>query len=209
MGPRSARRSSLSLPFHNSRARGCGAARGGKFHGSAIARLAAAQGRHANARVRRRTATLARPESSHALARRPSFKLACPSWGPKQGYTTFALLSSLLFCINGQRRSFIPGSRRCSYRVAPSWIDLCASVERGTISLPSPVGLGLGPVQPRWISAIRPKSPPLASACQSCSAASSARFKPTWASCSATAWRQPPPRRAHPPPVRQTCRFCG
>src|SRR6478752_10425371 len=99
MWSRPARPSSLSLPFHNSRARGCVAARGGKIHGSAIDVWVLLRGT-----ARKRLACggvpprWLGPESSQCVSAKAELQAHVSfRWEPKQGYTTEALFSSLLF----------------------------------------------------------------------------------------------------------------
>ena len=123
---------------------------------------AAPKQRHANEShaAAYRHAGLVRKAPS-ALARRPSFKLACPSGGslsrdtqPKRSFPVF------FFCINGRRGgvySARPAPTPASSRF-PSW-SAARSIERGTVlthrQWPRPLYRRASRC---WISAIRPQA---------------------------------------------------
>ena len=134
-----------------------------------------------------------------AQARRPSAQARMSFiWGPEQAYTTCVRLASLLFLHQRERRKFIPIRRAvrhasvslASLRLQPVQPGLTATERRPISGVTGALGLSPAPAAAGFRrSGARASS--LGSARQACSAASSARFSPTWDSCSATACRQP------------------
>jgi hypothetical protein len=99
------------LPFHNSQARGCGAARGGKLQQRCGRRLTAALTRDSRTLalggMPPRWLVTEGPQCESAKAERLARKSFIE--GPEQAYTTCVRLASFLFCHEREKRMVYSG----------------------------------------------------------------------------------------------------
>ena len=209
---RSARQPSRSLPFHNSRARGCGAARGRKFQGSRALqdRCAEAQQPQRSRRAACRHAGSSR-KAPVARARRPSRWLAWPSLRGLRRHTQLACaLPVFLFCHQRGKHQIYSPLRLGFRRTRQPWAWAAALGERCPIlgrtgilhleTIGQPL-LQLGDAGPGLIAWVRPK---LAFGRVECTFQTNLGL--------VQRKRMPPPAlhaRGVGVGFAQTCRFCG